>query len=59
MTRLMTKREVARQLGVSERTVTRYVLRGYLPALRLSPRAIRFDASAVEEWIRDRGQTSR
>jgi excisionase family DNA binding protein len=50
---LQTKRQVAKRLNVSERTVTRYVSEGRLPAVRLSPRAVRFDPESVERWIRN------
>ena len=53
MSRLLTAREVAEQLGVSTETVLRWTRRGELPAIRLPGGAIRFRRG------RDRGAGSR
>jgi excisionase family DNA binding protein len=59
MAQLLTTMQVAELLQVSERTVRELakprtrsgVLRSnLLPCMRLSPRVLRFDRQAVEEW---------
>jgi len=53
---LMTKREVARRLGLSEASVERVILRGELPVVKVSQRAVRIPGSAVEAFIEERTQ---
>lgn len=55
-TRLMTFREVADYLSLSPRTVERMVHAGELPAVRLSPRAVRFREVDVRDLISRRLQ---
>jgi excisionase family DNA binding protein len=52
--RLLTIREVAAQLRVSQRTVERLLAKGELPALQVGshPRApVRIDEAELEEWL--------
>lgn len=51
-----TTTQVAEHLGVSERTVRRWVARG-CPALRVGPRTVRLQPGAVEHWLRDGAST--
>ena len=46
-TDLLTARDLAERLRVSPETVREWARRGCIPALRLSPKALRFDAKAV------------
>jgi len=50
--RLLLIEEASRRIHVSPSTVRRYIVERGLPAVKLSPRAVRIDASALEEWIR-------
>ena len=47
---LLTLRDVARYLQVSEKTVRRWVAQGRLPCLRLG-RALRFEPGDVFRWV--------
>ena len=47
---LLSKRELARFLGITGRTVEEYQRRG-LPYFRLSARRNRYDLTAVRAWI--------
>lgn len=49
-TALLTAAEVADRLGISKRTVRRYVQRGFLGSVRLQ-RLVRFEASDVEAFV--------
>ena len=53
--RLLTAREVADALGVSEARVYELARMGLLPATRLG-RQVRFNARAVAEWIESGGR---
>jgi excisionase family DNA binding protein len=44
--------EASRRMHASPSTVRRYIAERGLPVVKLSPRAIRIDAAALEEWIR-------
>lgn len=44
--------EAARRLGLAESTLRRWVLLRKIPIVRLSPRAVRVPASAVEKILR-------
>lgn len=58
--RFLSARELAARLGVSRRTVSRLVSAGILPQpIRFSRRLIRWDWSAVEAAIADRGRRPR
>ena len=47
---LFTVREVARYLGVSEKTIRRMVAAGWIPCVRIG-RAIRFLPGDVFRWV--------
>ena len=51
-------KHVARQLGVSERTVTRLLRAGHLPAFRLGTKLWRTTQTAVDEYVKE-GQYGR
>lgn len=51
LTPLLTVTDVAEILGVTPRTVRRIADRGELPRVRLGRRSVRFEQSAVEEFI--------
>lgn len=46
-----TKREVAREYGVSLRTVDTWIAKKKIPFMKLSPRLVRFDLDAVERAL--------
>jgi excisionase family DNA binding protein len=48
--RLLTVRDVARRLAVSEKTIRRMVDHGLLPALRVG-HAVRFDPDEIQSWL--------
>lgn len=52
--RLVTVREVAEMLRLTDMTIYRMVDRGVLPAIRLG-RSLRFDAAELREWLRASG----
>jgi excisionase family DNA binding protein len=49
--RLLLIEDASRRMQVSPSTVRRYIAGRGLPVVKLSPRAVRIDASALEEWI--------
>lgn len=51
--RVLTVREVADQLRISESTVRRRIKDGSLPTLKLGPRrsVLRVDERELEEWL--------
>ena len=51
MARLMTVKEVARYLRVTERTIYRLLKRGDIPATRVG-RQWRFERTFIDEWLR-------
>jgi len=55
--RLLTGRQVADLLNVSQKTVLRWALEGELPSIRLSNRAIRFREQAIDDWLEQREAT--
>ena len=48
---LLRKEDVARMLGVSPRTIERYLARRKFRAVRLSSRAVRFRLCDVQRWV--------
>ena len=52
--RLLTRDEVAAELKVHPSSVSRYAQSGELDCVRISPRNIRFKASAVRAFIDNR-----
>lgn len=51
LSKLLTPDEVSRRLGVTTRTVRRYIRAGVLPAVRLSPRVLRVWESDLEAML--------
>ena len=57
-TLLLTTKEVARELQISEKTVSRMVQKGQIPSLRIG-RTIRIPTEQLKDWIREQsGYTS-
>jgi excisionase family DNA binding protein len=54
MSNLMTAEEIARRLHLRPSTIRRWSQEGIIPAMRLSGKVIRFDATAVERALRER-----
>ena len=54
MTRLLTAREVAEDLGVSSRTVLSWAKANQLPGFRLPSGALRFRESDLDAWLEAR-----
>ena len=50
-TRYLSLQDVAAELGVSDRTVRRYIADGPLSACRPSPRPIRVDPAELDRFI--------
>ncbi len=48
---LWTVAETARQCGVCDRTVNRWINGGHLPVVRFSPRAVRIPSAAVRAFV--------
>ncbi|HUW71559.1 MAG TPA: helix-turn-helix domain-containing protein [bacterium] len=48
---LLTRREVAAQLGVAEVSVKRWTSSGALPCVRISPRVVRVSSEALEAFL--------
>lgn len=43
---------------MSEKTIYRWAWSQDLPSIRLSPKALRFQASAVEQWVAKRASAA-
>lgn len=52
--KMLTRKELAKHLSVSERTVDRYVKEG-MPCIK-AIKAVRFELDAVMEWLRNGGK---
>jgi excisionase family DNA binding protein len=54
---LLTVDDVAELLGVSRRTVYRWIKKGVLPAIQLGRRKspVRIDAAELQRWLEDEG----
>lgn len=57
-TLLLTAREAARALAVSERTLWQLTSDGQLPAARLGKRSVRYSLSDLREFIERQKQTA-
>jgi excisionase family DNA binding protein len=44
--------EVAKLLGVSSQVVLKWARLGKIPVLRLGKRVLRFEAAAIEAWLK-------
>ena len=53
MTDLLTVNELAARLKVRPSTVRTWMHRGVIPAIRLTPKVVRFDLDQVVEAMRD------
>jgi len=51
LTKKITIKEAAETVGVSARTIRRYIASGRIPAYRLGPRMIRVDADQLTEQL--------
>ncbi|WAC55018.1 helix-turn-helix transcriptional regulator [Gordonia sp. SL306] len=50
-TRYLSLQDIAEELGISDRTVRRWIATGQLKAVRPSPRVIRVEASELDRFI--------
>ena len=55
---LLTVREVAQALRLSEWTVRRWVERKEIPTVRPRPRTVRFNAEVIGRWLSERSQSN-
>ncbi len=56
--RLMTPRETAKTLAISERTLWSLTQRGMVPSVRIG-RSIRYDPRSLSTWIKDQQAVAR
>ena len=54
MSKLMTIKETAKLLGITESTLKGMIRRGAIPYIKLSPRVLRFDPEELEEYLEQR-----
>ena len=54
MSKLLTIKETAKLLGVTESTLKGMIRRGAIPYIKLSPRVLRFDPEELEEYLEQR-----
>lgn len=54
MSKLMTIKETAKILGVSESSLKGMIRRGLIPYIKLSPRVLRFEPEVLEEFLEKR-----
>lgn len=52
--KLMTLQQVADKLCVHHRTIRRWIVRGIIPVIRMTPRKLLFDEAAVEKAVKAR-----
>lgn len=57
MTRLLSERQLADQLGVHRGTLTNWRSKGQGPAFQKVGRAVRYDPSTVAKWLRAQQRT--
>lgn len=55
MSEYLTAEELAKKLRVKSDTIRELARRGKIPAIRISPKVIRFDPAAVDDALRQRG----
>ena len=46
--------DLARMLGIKKGTACAWVCRGEIPHVRISSRLVRFNPTAIREWVRQR-----
>lgn len=56
---LITFREAARILSVSEKTLWTLTKRGAIPAVRVGVRNVRYSVAALERWIEEQEPTAK
>ena len=54
MSKLMTIKETAKLLGITESTLKGMIRRGAIPYIKLSPRVLRFDPEELDEYLDQR-----
>lgn len=52
MTMIMDVKQTAEYLGVSTKTIYRWVKRDYIPYVRLGTYLLRFDSGTLDNWIK-------
>ncbi|NIO22077.1 MAG: helix-turn-helix domain-containing protein, partial [Candidatus Aenigmarchaeota archaeon] len=50
--RYLTRSEVEQLLKVSRKTLSYYLATKQIPFLRISPRKVRFNEKAIEDWLK-------
>ena len=58
-TRLLTAEELAEQLRLTTNTVRAYARRGLIPAIRITPKVIRYDPERVRQALQTRSDERR
>ena len=59
MDELLTAEELALRLRLKPSTVRRWMRAGIIPAVRITPKVIRYDHAAVVDALRDRATEAR
>ena len=54
--RFLTSAEVAKLIGVSSQVVLKWAKAGKIPVTRLGKRVLRFEATAIEAWLKKNEQ---
>jgi predicted site-specific integrase-resolvase len=49
---LCTKRDIAERYRVAIRTIDRWIAKGIIPVIRISPRCLRFDVARCDQALR-------
>jgi excisionase family DNA binding protein len=55
----ITRKELATQLGVSDRTIRNWQNQGLVPAIRIGKRTVRFSLADVTTFLKKRGGAAR
>lgn len=58
MTKILTKKQAAQYLGISERTIDSYRERGIIPSHVIGGKLVRFFEDELESWVRNCDVTS-
>lgn len=51
---ILDKKQTAKYLNVSDRTIDYWMATKQIPHSRLSPRKVRFDSDRLDEWVKDK-----